>query len=92
LVDEQALIDALRRRTIAAASLDVFEIEPLPPENPLWEMENVHISAHMSGDVLGWRDELADQFLQNLHRYIAGEPLINVVDKHAGYVRTSGTS
>ena len=92
LVDETALIDALRTGSIGAASLDVFETEPLPAENPLWEMENVHISAHMSGDVVGWGDELAGQFLQNLQHYIAGEPLMNVVDKQAGYVRARENS
>lgn len=87
LVDEQALIDALADGQIAAASLDVFETEPLPSDSPLWGMENVHISAHMSGDVVGWRDELADLFLKNLQRYAAGESLANEVDKEAGYVR-----
>jgi phosphoglycerate dehydrogenase-like enzyme len=91
LIDEPALIMALRRRQIGAASLDVFETEPLPPDNPLWEMDNVHISAHMSGDVAGWRDELAEQFLWNLNRYIAGEPLMNEVDKQVGYVRAAET-
>ncbi|PVY29038.1 D-2-hydroxyacid dehydrogenase [Williamsia muralis] len=92
LVDETALIDALRTGSIGAASLDVFETEPLPAENPLWEMENVHLSAHMSGDVVGWGDELAGQFLRNLQHYIAGEPLMNVVDKQAGYVRARENS
>jgi phosphoglycerate dehydrogenase-like enzyme len=92
LVDEPALITALREGQIGAASLDVFETEPLPSDNPLWEMDNVHVSAHMSGDVLGWRDELAEQFLANLRRYIAGEPMANAVDKQAGYVRSAETS
>ncbi|ORM37873.1 D-2-hydroxyacid dehydrogenase [Williamsia sp. 1135] len=87
LVDEKALIAALREGQIAAASLDVFETEPLAADNPLWDMENVHISAHMSGDVVGWRDELAQLFLTNLQRYAASEPLANEVDKEAGYVR-----
>ncbi|WP_207837389.1 D-2-hydroxyacid dehydrogenase [Williamsia soli] len=87
LVDESALIEALRDGQIAAASLDVFETEPLPVDNPLWDMENVHISAHMSGDVVGWREELARLFLANLQRYASGESLVNIVDKDAGYVR-----
>ncbi|MCZ4552106.1 hydroxyacid dehydrogenase [Williamsia sp. 1138] len=87
LIDEKALIVALREGQIAAASLDVFETEPLAADNPLWDMENVHISAHMSGDVVGWRDELAQLFLTNLQRYAASEPLANEVDKEAGYVR-----
>ncbi|PYE19902.1 phosphoglycerate dehydrogenase-like enzyme [Williamsia limnetica] len=87
LIDEPALIAALREGQIGAASLDVFETEPLPADSPLWDMENVHISAHMSGDVVGWRDELADLFLTNLQRYAASQPLANEVDKDAGYVR-----
>ncbi|WP_346769011.1 D-2-hydroxyacid dehydrogenase [Crystallibacter degradans] len=86
LVDEAALVEALRHGQIAAASLDVFEEEPLPAEHPFWEMENVHISAHMCGDVIGWREALADQFLQNLARWTAGDPLANLVDKDRGYV------
>lgn len=89
LVDEAALVEALRGGKIAAASLDVFEEEPLPAEHPFWTMENVHISAHMSGDVIGWREALADQFLQNLTRWTAGEPLANLVDKERGYVSSN---
>ena len=92
LVDEQALIDALRDGRIAAASLDVVAVEPMPADHPFWQMENVHVSAHMSGDVHGWRDELADQFLANLDAYIAGTPLNNVVDKDRGYVSSAPAS
>ncbi|PXW35544.1 UNVERIFIED_CONTAM: phosphoglycerate dehydrogenase-like enzyme [Williamsia faeni] len=87
LIDELALIAAMRAGSIAAASLDVFDTEPLPEVNPLWEMENVHVSAHMSGDVVGWRDELADLFLENLRKYSVGEAPANQVDKALGYVR-----
>jgi phosphoglycerate dehydrogenase-like enzyme len=86
LLDEQALVEALRDGRIAAASLDVFEQEPLPADHPFWSLDNVHISAHMSGDVVGWRDALADQFLANLDRWLVGEPLANQVDKERGYV------
>jgi phosphoglycerate dehydrogenase-like enzyme len=89
LVDEPALIQALREGWIAAASLDVFSEEPLPADNPLWGMENVHISAHMCGDVIGWRDALAEQFQHNLERWVAGEGLANVVDKDRGYVSSA---
>ncbi|MFI7493876.1 D-2-hydroxyacid dehydrogenase [Kocuria sp. M4R2S49] len=89
LVDEPALVEALRDGGIAAASLDVFHEEPLPVEHPFWQLENVHVSAHMSGDVAGWRDTLADQFAQNLARWCAGEELVNQVDKELGYVRRS---
>jgi len=86
LVDEPALVEALRTGGIAAASLDVFDEEPLPPGHPFWRLDNVHVSAHMSGDVVGWRETLADQFAQNLARWRAGEPLANRVDKQLGYV------
>lgn len=87
LVDEPALLEALRNGSIAAASLDVFDEEPLPDDHPFWRLENVHVSAHMSGDVVGWRNTLADQFAQNLTRWCAGEELTNRVDKQLGYVR-----
>lgn len=86
LVDEDALLQALRRGQIAAASLDVFREEPLPVSHPFWGLENVHMSAHMCGDVVGWRDALARQFLDNLERWMSGADLANVVDKQRGYV------
>jgi phosphoglycerate dehydrogenase-like enzyme len=88
LVDEDALHEALRRGRPAAATLDVFDTEPLPPGHPFWDMDAVHVSAHMCGDVEGWRDELAAQFEANLRRWTAGEPLVDEVDKDAGYVRS----
>ncbi|WP_115789618.1 D-2-hydroxyacid dehydrogenase [Arthrobacter silvisoli] len=88
LVDEDALIKALQKHQIAAASLDVFTEEPVPADHPFWKMENVHMSAHMCGDVIGWRDALADQFLANLQRWSSGGDLTNVVDKERGYVST----
>lgn len=89
LVDEDALLRALRTGGIAAASLDVFREEPLPASHPFWGMENVHISAHMSGDIVGWRDTLARQFAANLLHFTAGESLAGVVDKRRGYVSSS---
>lgn len=85
LVDEEALVAALRDGELAAATLDVFVTEPLPPEHPFWGMDNVAISAHMCGDVVGWRDDLADLFTRNLERFVAGEPLLNPVDTALGY-------
>ncbi|MCT1601929.1 D-2-hydroxyacid dehydrogenase, partial [Kocuria sp. p3-SID1433] len=87
LVDEPALIEALQQGQIAAASLDVVSQEPLPRDSPLWDMDEVHLSAHMSGDVVGWRDTLSKQFERNLEARLAGRPLANEVDKHKGYVR-----
>jgi phosphoglycerate dehydrogenase-like enzyme len=86
LVAEPDLVKALRAGRIAGAALDVFEDEPLPPSSPLWDMPNVIVSPHMSGDVVGWRDELVRLFTDNLGRYVSGSPLHNIVDKRLGYV------
>jgi len=86
LVDEAALREALQEGTIAGAALDVFAEEPLPPDDPLWAMENVIVSPHMSADFHGWLDALADQFMDNLERWLIGEPLAHEVDKQLGYV------
>ncbi|MFI7066895.1 D-2-hydroxyacid dehydrogenase [Kribbella sp. NPDC050124] len=85
IVDEPALLKALQERRITA-TLDVFDREPLPPDHPLWDAPGTTITAHMSGDVLGWRETLANQFAANLHRWLAGDPLLNVVDKKLGYI------
>ncbi|WP_147104806.1 D-2-hydroxyacid dehydrogenase [Nesterenkonia populi] len=85
-VDEPALADALREGPLGFASLDVFDVEPLPQDSPLWETDNILISPHMSGDVVGWKPTLAEQFLSNAEKWLAGEPLSNVVDKEKGYV------
>jgi phosphoglycerate dehydrogenase-like enzyme len=87
LVVEDDLVAALREGRIAGAALDVFATEPLPAASPLWELPGVIVSPHMSGDVVGWRAELAEVFAANLARYRAGEPLANVVDMQLGYVR-----
>lgn len=86
MVDEAALLTALSQRQIGGATLDVFDTEPLPPDHPLWDVPGVTITAHMSADIVGWREELAAQFAGNLRRWLAGEPLQNVVDKELGYV------
>lgn len=86
LVHTADLVEALRSGTIAGAALDVFETEPLSDDHPLWEMPNVVITPHNSGDFIGWRDTLVDLFVDNFHRRLAGEPLRNVVDKQLGYV------
>ncbi|MEU6376875.1 D-2-hydroxyacid dehydrogenase [Streptomyces sp. NPDC046909] len=86
LVVEDALAEALRKRWIAGAALDVFEHEPLGPDSPLWRVPDLIVSPHMSGDTIGWRDELGSQFLELYDRWAAGKPLLNVVDKKRGYV------
>ncbi|MFF3967661.1 D-2-hydroxyacid dehydrogenase [Streptomyces griseorubiginosus] len=86
LVVEQALVEALTKRWIAGAALDVFETEPLPPDSPLWHVPGLIVSPHMSGDTVGWRDELSAQFVEMYERWEAGRSLTNVVDKQRGYV------
>jgi phosphoglycerate dehydrogenase-like enzyme len=88
LVDEQALVEALRHGRLAGAALDVMDHEPLPPSHPLWSCPGTIISPHMAGDVVGWRAELLALFLQNLQRFQEGTPLLNVVDMSLGYVST----
>jgi phosphoglycerate dehydrogenase-like enzyme len=84
-VDEAAMIEALRGGSIAGAALDVFEREPLPADSPLWDLPNVIVFPHMSGDYAGWRESAVELFLENLLRFVRGEPLRNVVDKRLGY-------
>ncbi|GAA2440668.1 D-2-hydroxyacid dehydrogenase [Streptomyces pulveraceus] len=86
MVVEDDLAEALRRRWIAGAALDVFEREPLGPESPLWDVPDLIVSPHMSGDTAGWRDRLSEQFVAMYELWAAGEPLPNVVDKQRGYV------
>ncbi|UGY91578.1 D-2-hydroxyacid dehydrogenase [Streptomyces gobiensis] len=85
-VVQSDLVDALLRHRIKGAALDVFADEPLPADSTLWDVPGLLISPHMSGDTIGWRDDLARQFLDNFDRWAAGEPLRNVVDKRLGYV------
>jgi phosphoglycerate dehydrogenase-like enzyme len=79
LVVQDDLIRALRSDRLAGAALDVFADEPPPESSPLWELPNVLISPHMSGNVVGWREELVALFADNLDRYLEGRPLRNVV-------------
>ncbi len=86
LVVESDLAEALAERRLAGAALDVFEQEPLPAGSPLWEAPGLIVSPHMSGDTVGWRDDLGEQFVAQFERWTAGQPLRNVVDKERGYV------
>ena len=85
IVDEEALIAALRAGRIAGAGLDVFATEPLPPESPLWEMPNVIISPHNSGMTVNYSRRFTDILLDNLARFRAGTPMRNVVRAERGY-------
>jgi phosphoglycerate dehydrogenase-like enzyme len=86
VVDEGALIEALRSGHLSGAALDVFEEEPLPEESPLWGLENVIVSPHSTDNVPGLTNELQTElFCGNLRRYLEGEPLRNELDKKLLY-------
>ncbi|WP_152588097.1 D-2-hydroxyacid dehydrogenase [Nostoc sphaeroides] len=85
IVDEAALITALREGWIAGAGLDTVATEPLPPESPLWSLPNAFITPHCSALSPRLRERIAQLFIDNLKRYQTGQPLRNVVDKQAGY-------
>ncbi len=86
VVEEAALVEALEKGHLSGAALDVFETEPLPQDSPLWEMEGVIISPHstdMVPELVNKRQ--TDLFCDNLRRYLAGEDLVNVLDKELLY-------
>jgi len=85
LVDEAALVEALREKKIAGAGLDVFQKEPLPADSPFWEMENVLITPHTAGMNAKMWELQYDLFSENLRRYLNHQPLLAIVDKKAGY-------
>ncbi|MGH7915923.1 MAG: D-2-hydroxyacid dehydrogenase [Candidatus Binataceae bacterium] len=85
VIDQAALIDALRANRIGGAGLDVFEHEPLEAESPLWDMENVILTPHMSGAHKNYNTDAARLFADNLGRFRRGEPLFNLVDRALGY-------
>ena len=85
LVDEIALFKALKEHRIAGAGLDVFETEPLPVDSEFWGLETVIITPHVAGSTPHYSKRVCQLFIENLKRLIEGVPLINVVDKKAGY-------
>ncbi len=87
VIDEAALIRALAEKKIGAAALDVFEVEPLAADSPLWGMDNVLISPHCTDRTRDpdWLDLSMQLFIENFRRYVNGAPLQNIVDKRAGY-------
>lgn len=85
VIDEPALIAALESKKIRGAALDVFTVEPLPAGHAFYKMQNVLLSPHSADHTAGWRDLAVRCFLDNFARFAKGEPLQNVVDKHAGY-------
>ncbi len=85
VIDEPALIRALERRSIRGAALDVFTHEPLPPDSPLFGFDNVLLAPHCADNTPTWNEEAMDFFVANFKRFVNGEKLENIVDKHAGY-------
>jgi phosphoglycerate dehydrogenase-like enzyme len=85
LVDEAALVHALRAGTIGGAALDVFAVEPLPADSPLWDLERVILSPHIAAGTERYYERATALFCENLARYLRGEPLANVVDASRGY-------
>lgn len=85
VVEEAALLNALRSGQLSGAALDVFETEPLPPEHPFWDMENVIVTPHCSSVYEGWAERSVAMFAENLKRYRRGEGLANIVDPARGY-------
>ncbi len=85
IIDQEALVDALNNERIAGAALDVFVPDPLPDGHPLFSTKNLVITPHVSGiSPMLWR-RIMDIWIENIHRFLAGQPLINQVDKQKGY-------
>lgn len=85
LIDQAALTAALRDGKIAGACLDVFAAEPLPPDDPLWGLDNVILSPHSASTVASENAALTDLFIDNLDRFVSGAPLRNLYDRQRGY-------
>jgi glyoxylate/hydroxypyruvate reductase len=85
VVDEAALIEALRTGRLRGAALDVFEQEPLPPDSPLWDLPNVFVSPHSASTAAAENERIAELFAGNIRRYFAGDALVNVLDKELLY-------
>lgn len=84
-VAEPALIEALQNCRIRGAALDVFYTEPLPADSPLWSLNNVLLSPHCADRTADFQYESLQLFVENMGRFVAGQPLMNVVNKQAGY-------
>ncbi len=85
ILDQAALARALREGWIAGAALDVFEPEPLPADSPLWQLDNMILSPHVSGFTFDYDRWAVELFADNLGRYLDGRPLLNVVNRERGY-------
>ncbi|MBI2859745.1 MAG: D-2-hydroxyacid dehydrogenase [Chloroflexi bacterium] len=85
IVDQRALIRALKTGQLAGAGLDVFETEPLPQDSELWDLPNVVLSPHMAQNTDRRSHRIVDMFCRNLRRYLAGEPMLNMIGTDKGY-------
>ena len=85
VIDEAALLRCLREGWIAGAALDVFAQRPLPPDHPFFDLPNTILTPHMSGISANYSGRMTALFCDNLGRYLAGRPLLNLVDKQKGY-------
>lgn len=85
IVDEDALIESLGTGHLRGAGLDVFREEPLPPHSPLWELDNVCVTPHVAGVSPRFWERETELIIENTRRYLAGEAMLNVVNKQAGY-------
>ena len=85
VIDEDALIAALKSEKLAGAGLDVTYTEPCPPDNPLWTLPNVILTSHTAGASQNIAKRAMELFIDNMQKYVNGEPLTNVVDKEKGY-------
>src|SRR5439155_5262830 len=85
LIDEAALLEVLQQRKIGGAALDVFEEEPLPPDSPLWDVDNLLITPHTAGMTAKLWERHYTLFSENVRRYLSGQSLLARVDKKSGY-------
>lgn len=92
LVVERDLVAALKSGKLAAAAMDVTEVEPLPLASELWELPNVIITPHVGGQSASRIDDMTDFFVENIRRFRAGEPLVNLVDKRLGFPVRGGAN
>lgn len=85
LIDERALVQALKENWIGGAGLDVYSVEPLPRASQLWHMDNVIVAPHIAGATPLYDDRAVQVFAENLRRYLTGMPLLNLVSREQGY-------
>lgn len=85
VINEAAMIEALKSATIGGAALDVFSVEPLPDDSVLWDIPNILLSPHNADMTVDFQHKSVQLFCRNCHRFIAGETLLCEVNKSAGY-------